>query len=128
MLTRVRSDDDWALLAPLWPEKNSTVKTETIARHKSVLKFTADYVQEMQRIRAMEKSTLDKFLVRKLATDEYRSSQSLKLILSCSLRLINQIRYSIYTIEIMFCIANGYGYDVSCFSTTKYVCVRSQVF
>ena len=61
MLTRVKSDDDWALLAPLW--SNDTMKGVVIKQYQDALRFSADYVAEMERVRNLESTSLNTYLV-----------------------------------------------------------------
>ena len=72
MLTRVKSDDDWALLAPLWSK--DTVKGIVIKQYQEALRFNADYVAEMERVRNLESSSLNTYLTSKLE-DHPRESE-----------------------------------------------------
>ena len=64
MLTRVKSDDDWALLAALW--SNDTMKGVVIKQYQDALRFSADYVAEMERVRNLESTSLNTYLTSKL--------------------------------------------------------------
>lgn len=75
MLTRVRSDDDWALLAPLWCEGDSSLKASNVAEYKRLLKFSADHVAEAAHIRSLEKASLNRYLSEKFPKDEHDSSR-----------------------------------------------------